>query len=60
MSLLTKIFLLCHIVQGIRFLRQNQIIHCDIKAGNVLLSRNLTAKLCDLGDSVNAHKNGWG
>jgi len=60
MSPLTKVFLLCHVVQGIRFLQGNSIIHCDIKAGNVLLSRNLTAKLCDMGDSVIAKPDGWG
>jgi len=60
MSLLTKIFVLCHVVQGMRFLRDNSVIHCDIKPGNVLLSRNLTAKLCDMGDSVLAGADGWG
>lgn len=60
MSILTKIFLLCHIVQGMRFLRDKLIIHCDIKAGNVLLSRNLTAKLCDFGDSIVAGPSGFG
>lgn len=60
MSLLTKIFLLCHVAQGLRFLRDNRIIHCDVKAGNVLLARNLAAKLCDFGDSIIANDQGYG
>jgi serine/threonine protein kinase len=60
MSLLTKTFLLCHIVQGMRFLRSNFIIHGDIKTGNVLLGRTLTARLCDFGDSVITSNKGIG
>lgn len=50
-SLLTKIFILCHAIQGLRFIRAQGIIHCDIKPGNILLARNLISKICDFGDS---------
>lgn len=37
---------ICH---GMKFLHSKNIIHCDLKAANVLLDDNLNAKICDFG-----------
>jgi serine/threonine protein kinase len=34
---------------GLAFLHGHEIVHLDIKSGNVLLARNLTAKISDVG-----------
>lgn len=52
LSLLTKLFGLCQVAQGIRFLHSQKIAHCDLKPQNVLLGRNLNLKLTDLGEAV--------
>jgi serine/threonine protein kinase len=48
-SLLTKIYLLCQVVQGLRFLRDNDIVHMDIKPQNVLVGKELLLRLTDFG-----------
>lgn len=39
------------IVQGVKYLHDNNIAHCDIKPENVLLDKNFNAKLNDFGFS---------
>ena len=39
------------IVQGVKYLHNNNIAHCDIKPENVLLDKNFNAKLNDFGFS---------
>ena len=34
---------------GLRYLHRKNIVHCDVKSRNVLLSADYTAKLCDFG-----------
>jgi protein-serine/threonine kinase len=48
-SLLTKLYLLCQVVQGLRFLRDNNIVHMDIKPQNVLVGKGLLLRLTDFG-----------
>ena len=39
------------ILQGMSYLAEKSILHCDLTAANVLLSHDLTAKISDLGFS---------
>lgn len=48
-SLLTKLYSLAQVLQGMRFLQENKITHMDLKPQNILIGRNLTMKLTDLG-----------
>ncbi len=54
--MLSKVFLLSHAAQGIKFLRDCKIIHCDVKTNNILVGRGLIAKVCDFGDSLPADR----
>ena len=49
MSLLTKLYLLCQVVQGLRFLRDNNIVHMNMKPQNVLVGKRLLLRLTDFG-----------
>lgn len=49
---MTKLFGLCQVAQGIRFLHGQKVAHCDLKPQNVLLGRNLNLKLTDLGEAI--------
>ena len=37
------------ICQGLQYLHQNNIVHLDLKPGNILLDDNLVAKIADFG-----------
>lgn len=39
------------ILKGISFCHENEIVHCDIKPANILLSDDNNWKLCDFGNS---------
>jgi serine/threonine protein kinase len=36
-------------VQGLRFLRDNEIVHLDLKPHNLLIGRGLQLKITDFG-----------
>ncbi|XP_024527510.1 aurora/IPL1-related protein kinase 2-like [Selaginella moellendorffii] len=44
------------VAKGLREIHRNGVIHCDIKPANILLTRELDAKLADFGLACDAHK----
>eukprot|EP00004_Rigifila_ramosa_P008037 TRINITY_DN191_c3_g1_i7.p1 TRINITY_DN191_c3_g1~~TRINITY_DN191_c3_g1_i7.p1 ORF type:complete len:796 (-),score=217.78 TRINITY_DN191_c3_g1_i7:33-2420(-) len=49
---LRLVSVLCGVLCGLHFLQQNRVIHRDVRAANVLLTGEWTAKLSDFGLSV--------
>lgn len=54
MSLNTKIYMLLQVAQGLKFLKENQIVHLDLKPANILIQKNYIAKITDFGESYNS------
>lgn len=50
-STVTLLYLVHHASQALRFCAINGIQHLDFKPHNLLVGRNLTAKLSDFGES---------
>lgn len=48
----TKLKFLKSAIQGLRFLRDIDIIHKDIKLENILISKDLGVKITDYGESI--------
>ena len=42
---------LCRYLSGMQHLHNNNVVHHDLKSGNVLLALGLFAKVCDFGTS---------
>ncbi|KRX08636.1 Protein kinase-like domain [Pseudocohnilembus persalinus] len=51
LSLTSKLYILWQIVQGIKFLKDNSISHLDLKPANILIGKQLNAKISDFGES---------
>lgn len=49
LSLLTKLYIMYSIAQSLRFLRDNKIVHLDLKPNNILLHPKMLIKLIDFG-----------
>jgi serine/threonine protein kinase len=41
------------ILDGLRYLHNSQVVHCDLKAANILTTKNGNVKLSDFGVSLN-------
>ena len=58
MSLRTKLFFLAQIAHGLRFLRNYNIAHLDIKANNVIIIlKDFLTKIIDFGESFHPEVN---
>ena len=44
------------IANGMQHLHSNNIVHCDLKGGNILLASGLLAKVCDFGTACSLTK----
>jgi serine/threonine protein kinase len=51
LSLRSKLFLLFHLVHGVRFLIGREIVHLDLKPANVVVCKQLIPKIVDFGSA---------
>ena len=43
------------ILEGLHYLHQSDVVHCDLKAANILTTKDGDVKLSDFGVSLNLH-----
>lgn len=43
------------ILEGLHYLHESHVVHCDLKAANILTTKNGNVKLSDFGVSLNLH-----
>ena len=46
------------ILEGLDYLHRNEVVHCDLKAANILTTKTGNVKLSDFGVSLNLRKVG--
>ncbi|KAL4456275.1 hypothetical protein ABPG74_014236 [Tetrahymena malaccensis] len=51
MSLITKLYIMWQISQGIQFLTSKNISHLDLKPANIVISKGYLAKIIDFGEA---------
>ncbi|GMM54442.1 hypothetical protein DAKH74_010580 [Maudiozyma humilis] len=49
--------LMTQLLGGVQFIHQHDIVHGDLKLGNLLLDDHFNLKICDFGHSFNNHNN---
>jgi len=50
-SSLTRTSLLAQTAMALRFLKNIHMAHCDLKSGNILLTKGYIVKMADFGDA---------
>jgi len=48
-SIVQRLRMARHCVRGLTYLHQNQVVHCDLKSPNILVTQDYTCKLTDFG-----------
>ncbi|EWS74236.1 protein kinase (macronuclear) [Tetrahymena thermophila SB210] len=51
MSLITKLYIMWQIAQGIQFLTSKNVAHLDLKPANIVISKGYLAKIIDFGEA---------
>ena len=51
LSLMTKLLIMFSLVQGVRQLRENHVVHLDLKPSNILMHPKMMIKIIDFGES---------
>ena len=51
LSLWSKVYVLLNILQGLRHLVSQKIVHLDLKPSNIIISRNYITKIIDFGEA---------
>ena len=51
LSLWSKVYVLLNILQGLRHLVSQKIVHLDLKPSNIIVSRNYITKIIDFGEA---------
>ncbi|KAL4504362.1 hypothetical protein ABPG72_009808 [Tetrahymena utriculariae] len=51
MSLITKLYIMWQISQGIQFLTSKEVSHLDLKPANIVISKGYLAKIIDFGEA---------
>lgn len=49
--------LMTQLLGGVRYIHQHDVVHGDLKLGNLLLDEHFNLKICDFGHSFNNHNN---
>jgi serine/threonine protein kinase len=58
-KLSTRMAISCQVASGLAYMHQNSFIHQDLNTQNVVLTRDMTAKICDFGSAMQLDCSGY-